>query len=341
MALHLSVAGGLGVEIPRTIGSYEFVRVIGEGTYSVICLLQSTATREYHACKVVPRAVLEHADLLMYFERELRILQTIRHPNVVRLTDVLYTQSVIYVVMEYCACGDLLVAIQERGCLDDAQCRRAFRDILLGLAYLHARGIAHRDVKPENILLDGEGTAKLSDFGLSQEIAPDRLLSTRCGSFAYCAPEVLRGEEYDGRRVDVWSLGILLYAMCSGRLPWTSHKDIEICAQIVAGKFAMPMLASDGAKRVIARMLAQEPDRRPTVPELLQDPWVGALAHPRGLFESQSVGIIQVRQAKTNRSVQIDPLKHKVVVRPHVEGSRRLLGGSRIGMLRARGSVTF
>jgi serine/threonine protein kinase len=281
----------------------------------------------------------------MCFEREVRILQTIRHPNIVALVDVLYTEALIYVVMEYCTGGDVLSAIHLRGCLDDFHCRRYFRDCLLGLAHLHARAFAHRDIKPENVLIDTDGTAKLADFGLSHELA-DRLLSTPCGSVAYCAPEVVRGESYDGARIDVWSLGVCLYAMCSGRLPWTSPNEFEICTQIVSGNFAMPMVASNGAKDVMRRMLALEPAERPTVAELLRDPWVEGIARPRGILESRSAWVVKVRQAKaTGHAPQGNarrPSKAPLIVRPQVDGSRRGLAGSLSvvwGSIGARGAL--
>jgi serine/threonine protein kinase len=321
------------IEIPQTIGDYEFVRVIGNGTYSVICLVQSISTKEYHACKVVPRAALDAPGQLMYFERELRILQTIRHPNIVTLIDVQYTPAIIYVVMEYCQGGDILTAIQARGCLDDRQCRRYLRDILLGLDYLHSRNITHRDIKPENVLVDNDGVAKLADFGLSREITPDRLLSTPCGSIAYCAPELLDLKEYDGRRADLWSLGVLLYAMCAGRLPWTSYNQVEMAAQIRSCRFATPMLASGGAKRMISGLLTRDPESRPSIAELLQDPWLADLPKPRGLFESQSLSALQIPHAKSlGRPGQSSPFllpKGKVIIRPQVEGTRRALTAGR------------
>jgi serine/threonine protein kinase len=274
--LKTTVGAQFDLEIPRIVNGYEFIRVIAEGSYSILCLVRHLITNISYACKVVSRSVLKLDTMFECFDRELRILQSISHPNIVQLIDVVYTTDIILVIMEYCAGGDLLTAVQDEICYDHYQCRRILQDVLLALQYLHERNISHRDIKLDNILLTESRTAKLADFGLSRHIVRDGLLGTPCGSVEYCAPEILRGEQYDGRKVDIWSLGVVLYAMCSGGMPWTSHDAREVRAQVLAGRFELPRVVPPVIRSVIERMMDPDPEQRPTVSELLEDPWVSA-----------------------------------------------------------------
>jgi serine/threonine protein kinase len=174
-------------------------------------------------------------------------------------------------------------------------------------------------------MVDREGRAKLAGFGLAREAGAGRLLATVCGSVAYCAPEVVRGEPH------VWSLGVLLYAMCSGRLPWTSRNAFEASAHIASAQFAVPMLASDGAKRLILRTLALDPAERPTAAELLAEPRVARPAKSRALLESQSAGVFNVRRAKPplQPPQPCAPGRARVIVRPQFEKSRQALVAGR------------
>jgi serine/threonine protein kinase len=200
----------------------------------------------------------------------------------VHLVEVIYAPAAIYVIMEYCSAGDVLSLIHLSGALAEAQCRQFFREILLALEYLHERKISHRDIKPENILIDGSGSAKLADFGLSQFMARDRLMDTLCGSIEYCAPEILRGAAYDGMKADVWSLGVLLYVMATGIMPWASRDPPEIYAQAMAGDLSAPVSAAPAVMMIARRMLDPAPEARPTVAELIGEQWVNEdAAHGR------------------------------------------------------------
>jgi serine/threonine protein kinase len=315
--LELQLSDGTRVTIPQFVGSYTFVRVISQGSYSMICLVQCVATQTYFVCKVVARAVLADTFIFESFEREVRILQTIHHPNVVSMVEVLYTSDLICLIMEYCSDGDLLEMIRARFALTDTECRRVLHQILLGLQYLHEHNISHRDLKPENILIDGSGTAKIADFGLSHHMSHNSLLQTPCGSVQYCAPEIIRGEAYDGRSVDVWSMGVVLYAMASGKLPWSSHKQLELHQEIIAREIPLDNVASPSLVRMITRMMERDPARRPTVEELLADPFLSCMKAPRatkGFCESRSL----VMRAGAKSTVQLRASKERVILKPQL-----------------------
>jgi serine/threonine protein kinase len=284
------IAGEFEIEIPLVLGAYRFVGTIAECDFSIICLV-TTSSFEYYACKIVPRAVLRDS-FMEHFERELRILETLRDPHIVHLVEIIYRPDLIFVIMEYCHRGDLLQLISTNGRLDAIRCRLIFRDILRGLDYLHKRNISHRDIKPENILLDDSGRAKIADFGLSHYIESDHLLETSCGTIGYIAPELLRRESYDGRKADIWSSGILLYAMCSGKLPWSSTNDVDMSAEIARGDFKLPPEASSGIAHLLTWMLKADPAERPTAEELLADQWlsIGVGCQLKGLLKAASLG---------------------------------------------------
>jgi MAP/microtubule affinity-regulating kinase len=312
----LVLSDGIHVQVPQSIGGYNFVRVISQGSYSVVCLVQSRITRADFACKMVPRAVLAHGSVLELFEREVRIHETIRHPNVVALVEVLYTATLICVVMEYCSSGDLLQMIHMHNFLADADCRRIFYQILLGVQYLHGHHISHRDIKPENIFIDDAGTPKIGDFGLSHHMSQNALLKTACGSLQYCAPEIVQGLEYDGRPVDVWSLGVLLYAMATGRLPWSSSNQLELCEEIVAREIVSLNVSSSALKRLIRWMLNRDPAKRPTVDELLADPWLSSTKNAR---PSKGFGTSKSMVIETKKDMgQFKVFKRKVILKPQL-----------------------
>jgi serine/threonine protein kinase len=164
------VAKTIDVEIPRVVHPYEFIRVLGESAYSIIYLARCLTTSVDYACKVVALEVLKMETVFQNFEREVRILQTIDHANIVQLIDVVYTPDLISVTMEYCSGGDLLSIIHARGSLTLFEYRRIFEDVLFALDYLHSHNISHCGIKLENILLNEVGVAKIADFGLSHHI---------------------------------------------------------------------------------------------------------------------------------------------------------------------------
>jgi serine/threonine protein kinase len=316
-----TISGNHRIEIPVTFGSYEFVRIIAHGTYSVIALVRDLVTRLPAACKIVSRDLLVEESLLEFFERELRIHESITHPNIVQFIDVIYHSKLIFIIMEYCDNGDLLHMIDPRNGMPEMRVQCITYDVLCALHYLHERNIVHRDLKPENILVNDEGDVKLADFGLSNHMIRNGLLDTPCGSLGYIAPEVLLGMEYDGRQSDIWSFGVILYAMCSGILPWRSRNEAEIRAQVVHRDFARPPNVSNEAWAMIERMMRANPGDRPTAGELLEDPWLAGVARQRkhrrvsGLKKSASVDSGRLS------GISAPPVRRRLIVRPQMISS--------------------
>ncbi|KAK1333037.1 hypothetical protein QTO34_006570 [Cnephaeus nilssonii] len=199
---------------------------------------------------------------------------SLQHPNITELFEVIATPDVLYLVMEHVREGDLREHLESHGPLSERQARAAFRQVVSALQYCHRRGIAHRDLKPDNILLDEDGTVKLADFGFGRRVSDDSKLSTFCGTFYYMAPEVLRQEPYDGRKADVWSLGVTLYRTVTGTVPFQGQSLAKIKRQVLAGQFEAPPRMSREGKQLLRWLLTVDPSQRPTLDEVMQHPWL-------------------------------------------------------------------
>jgi serine/threonine protein kinase len=255
------------------IGCYVALERLGDGAFCAVTLVQKTSTGQLFACKTVSREWFESTALLRRFEREVRLLQHFNHPNVVRLHDVVYGEE-IHLIMEYCQNGDLFEYLNAHGRFKLDHAVKIFKDIVQGLEYIHGRDIAHRDIKPENIMLDKDMRAKIADFGLCHPTKPSKRLSTPCGSPFYVAPEILGMEEYDGKRGDIYSLGVLLYVMVVGYLPWNVASEEKTTRQIRSGEFTIPRFIKSPVRELIESCLSLDPEKRPTVSEILQNPWL-------------------------------------------------------------------
>jgi maternal embryonic leucine zipper kinase len=178
--------------------------------------------------------------------------------------------------MEFCPNGDLFEFILSRQRLPECECRRIFVGVLQAMCYLHSRGIVHRDLKPENILLDDNFNPKIADFGLAAITQQNRsgLMATSCGSPIYAAPEVIYSEQYDGKPVDVWSLGVCLYVMATGSIPWTNCNQTQLFEQIRSGRFKVPVYVSDQLADLIRQMINVDVKGRPRMEQIAEHPWM-------------------------------------------------------------------
>lgn len=195
------------------------------------------------------------------------------HPHIIRLYEVIETQTDIYVVMEYVKSGELFDYIVEKGRLHEDEARRFFQQIISGVEYCHRNMVVHRDLKPENLLLDSKCNVKIADFGLSNIMRDGHFLKTSCGSPNYAAPEVISGKLYAGPEVDVWSCGVILYALLCGTLPFDDENIPNLFKKIKGGIYTLPSHLSASARDLIPRMLVVDPMKRMTIREIHEHPW--------------------------------------------------------------------
>ncbi len=215
---------------------------------------------------------LKSKDLEEKVKREIRFSKYFRHPNIIRLYEVIETNSEIILIMEYAPGGELFDLICKRK-LSENEARKIFQQIIFGLEYLHTHQVAHRDLKPENILLDEENNVKIADFGLSNVMRDGIFLYSSCGSPNYAAPELINGKFYNGASIDIWSCGVILYALLTETLPFDEEHIPKLYQKIRECKYTLPQVLSDTAKDLIFRMLQGDPMNRITISEIKQHKW--------------------------------------------------------------------
>ncbi|KAI1305576.1 hypothetical protein EDD11_004911 [Mortierella claussenii] len=259
---------------PEHVGPYLLGRTLGKGSSGCVKLARHRKTNEQVAVKIISKASLANkAAVNRGIEREIAIMKLINHSHVIRLYDVYETEKELFLIMEYVSGGELFEYLVNKGRLDEAEALRFFQQIIVGLAFCHKRNICHRDLKPENLLLDDRMNVKIADFGMASLQKTGRLLETSCGSPHYASPEVVTGLKYDGSSSDIWSCGIILYALLTGHLPFDDENIRQLLSKVKAGKFYMPTDISTGARDLISRMLTVNPKRRITMQEVMVHPW--------------------------------------------------------------------
>ncbi|CAN1341109.1 CBL-interacting serine/threonine-protein kinase 8 [Linum perenne] len=279
--------------VVRKVGKYEVGRTIGEGTFAKVKFAQNTETGESVAMKVLDRSTIFKHKMVDQIKREISIMKLVRHPNVVRLHEVLASRTKIYIILEFITGGELFDKIVHHGRLSEAEARRYFQQLIDGVDYCHSKGVYHRDLKPENLLLDSQGNLKISDFGLSALPPPGvTLLRTTCGTPNYVAPEVLSHKGYNGAVADVWSCGVILYVLITGYLPFD-----ELDLTTLYSKFSCPPWFPVTAKTLIHRILDPNPQTRITIEEIRDDEWFKKNYVPVRVPETEDVNLDDIDAA--------------------------------------------
>ncbi|KAL2493018.1 SNF1-related protein kinase catalytic subunit alpha KIN10 [Abeliophyllum distichum] len=255
------------------VRNYRLGKTLGHGSFGKVKIAEHVQTRYKVAIKILNRRKMKSPDMEEKVRREIKICRLFVHPHVIRLYEVIETPADIYVVMEYVKHGELFDYIVEKGRLQEDEARHFFQQIISGVDYCHRNMVVHRDLKPENLLLDSRGNVKLADFGLSNIMRDGHFLRTSCGSPNYAAPEVVSGKLYAGPEVDIWSCGVILYALLCGTLPFDDENIPNLFKKIKSGMYTLPSHLSHGARDLIPRMLVVDPMKRITIPEIRQHHW--------------------------------------------------------------------
>ncbi|XP_057536919.1 CBL-interacting serine/threonine-protein kinase 12 [Amaranthus tricolor] len=257
------------------LGRYELGKLLGHGTFAKVYLAKNVKTDESVAIKVLDKEKIMKGGLMSHIKREISILRRVRHPNIVKLFEVMATKSKIFFVMEYVKGGELFNKVA-KGRLKEDVARKYFQQLISAVGFCHARGVYHRDLKPENLLLDENGDLKVSDFGLSavsDQIQQDGLFHTFCGTPAYVAPEVLARKGYDAAKVDLWSCGVILFVLMAGYLPFHDPNIMSMYRKIYKGEFRCPRWFSPDLVKLLLRLLDTNPQKRITIPEVMENKW--------------------------------------------------------------------
>ncbi|XP_072281067.1 NUAK family SNF1-like kinase 2 [Pyxicephalus adspersus] len=263
---------------------------------------------------------------MLHIRRETEIMSSLCHPHIISINEVFENSSKIVIVMEYASQGDLYDYISERQRLSDQEARRFFRQIVSAVQFCHANGIVHRDLKLENILLDENKNVKIADFGLSNIYHSDSFLQTYCGSPLYASPEIVNGRPYIGPEVDSWSLGVLLYILVHGCMPFDGQDYKKLVAQISCGAYKEPSQPSD-ACGLIRWLLMVNPERRATLSDVASHWWVNwgyqqSLGEPEHTKESDSpFAIVGGWFRRSSRPLWDNSSKMRSFLRQHLPGN--------------------
>lgn len=255
------------------IGNYRLLRTIGKGNFAKVKLARHILTGREVAIKIIDKTQLNPTSLQKLF-REVRIMKILNHPNIVKLFEVIETEKTLYLVMEYASGGEVFDYLVAHGRMKEKEARTKFRQIVSAVQYCHQKHIVHRDLKAENLLLDADMNIKIADFGFSNEFTLGNKLDTFCGSPPYAAPELFQGKKYDGPEVDVWSLGVILYTLVSGSLPFDGQNLKELRERVLRGKYRIPFYMSTDCENLLKRFLVLNPVKRGTLEQIMKDRWI-------------------------------------------------------------------
>ncbi|XP_066266848.1 testis-specific serine/threonine-protein kinase 3-like isoform X2 [Branchiostoma lanceolatum] len=251
---------------------YHLELHIGEGSYAKVKSASSDRLHCKVAIKIIHKTLAPQDFREKFLPRELSVLTKVDHPHVIKVHEIMELGPRVYIVMDYAGHGDLLEYIQLHGAIAESKVRVMFRQLLTGVQYLHSRGIVHRDLKCENILLDAKNNIKISDFGFAREMRQSELSRTFCGSAAYAAPEVLQGIPYLAELYDVWSLGVILYIMACGSMPFDDSNIKKMIKVQLEKKYGFPRSkkVNQECKDLINEILTPSVTDRPTIGQVLQ-----------------------------------------------------------------------
>ncbi|KAM9707322.1 MAP/microtubule affinity-regulating kinase 3a isoform 14-T14 [Menidia menidia] len=264
------------------VGNYRLLKTIGKGNFAKVKLARHIPTGREVAIKIIDKTQLNPNSLQKLF-REVRIMKILNHPNIVKLFEVIETERTLYLVMEYASGGEVFDYLVAHGRMKEKEARAKFRQIVSAVQYCHQKHIVHRDLKAENLLLDADMNIKIADFGFSNEFTMGNKLDTFCGSPPYAAPELFQGKKYDGPEVDVWSLGVILYTLVSGSLPFDGQNLKELRERVLRGKYRIPFYMSTDCENLLKRFLVLNPAKRGTLEvredaenQIMKDRWINS-----------------------------------------------------------------
>lgn len=263
-----------GSQVPLVkIGHYTLGNTLGVGTFGKVKIGEHQLTKHKVAVKILNRQKIKSLDVVGKIRREIQNLKLFRHPHIIKLYQVISTPTDIFMIMEYVSGGELFEYIVKHGKLQEADARRFFQQIISGVDYCHRHMIVHRDLKPENLLLDHNMHVKIADFGLSNMMMDGEFLRTSCGSPNYAAPEVISGKLYAGPEVDIWSCGVILYALLCGTLPFDDEHVPTLFRKIKSGIFPIPEHLNKSVVSLLCHMLQIDPMKRATIEDIKKHEW--------------------------------------------------------------------
>jgi len=256
------------------LSDYEIKETIGKGTFSIVKLGINKITNEKVAIKILKKKKMQKNKDKLRLEREINILKRLHHINLIKIHKISEESDNYFIVMEYCENGELFNYIVAHERLSEEETAYFFYQLINGLDYIHHKNIVHRDLKPENLLLSQGNILKIVDFGLSNYYYPEeQLLSTPCGSPCYASPEMVCGNKYNGFKIDVWSCGIIIFAMICGYLPFEDPNNEILFKKIMKCKVDYPEYLSEEVLDILNKIIVIDPNKRINIEQIRQHPF--------------------------------------------------------------------
>ncbi|GAB6018869.1 hypothetical protein CHUAL_000527 [Chamberlinius hualienensis] len=287
---------------PIRVGFYDIERTIGKGNFAVVKLARHRITKTEVAIKIIDKTQLDSVNLQKVY-REVQIMKLLDHPHIIKLYQVMETKSMIYLVSEYASQGEIFDFIASHGRMPEQMARRKFWQILSAVDYCHSRRIVHRDLKAENLLLDANMNIKIADFGFSNFYKPGEQLATWCGSPPYAAPEVFEGKKYTGPEIDIWSLGVVLYVLVCGALPFDGSTLQTLRDRVLSGRFRIPYFMSSECEHLVRKMLVLDPLKRYTIAQIKSHKWMMVDGVPKSLYRGESYDRLTLSKNEPNEQI--------------------------------------
>uniref|UniRef100_A0A671S1D2 non-specific serine/threonine protein kinase n=1 Tax=Sinocyclocheilus anshuiensis TaxID=1608454 RepID=A0A671S1D2_9TELE len=258
------------------IGNYRLLKTIGKGNFAKVKLARHVLTSKEVAVKIIDKTQLNSSSLQkVSLLLHVLICDHLSFSPPVKLFEVIETDKTLYLVMEYASGGEVFDYLVAHGRMKEKEARAKFRQIVSAVQYCHQKCIVHRDLKAENLLLDADMNIKIADFGFSNEFMVGNKLDTFCGSPPYAAPELFQGKKYDGPEVDVWSLGVILYTLVSGSLPFDGQNLKELRERVLRGKYRIPFYMSTDCENLLKKFLILNPTKRGSLEQqIMKDRWM-------------------------------------------------------------------
>ncbi|KAM6171986.1 serine/threonine-protein kinase SIK2 isoform 1-T1 [Erethizon dorsatum] len=300
---------------PVRVGFYDIEGTLGKGNFAVVKLGRHRITKTEVAIKIIDKSQLDAVNLEKIY-REVQIMKMLDHPHIIKLYQVMETKSMLYLVTEYAKNGEIFDYLANHGRLNESEARRKFWQILSAVDYCHGRKVVHRDLKAENLLLDNNMNIKIADFGFGNFFKSGELLATWCGSPPYAAPEVFEGQQYEGPQLDIWSMGVVLYVLVCGALPFDGPTLPILRQRVLEGRFRIPYFMSEDCEHLIRRMLVLDPSKRLSIAQIKEHKWMlmevpvqRPVLYPQEQESEPSIGEFNEQVLRLMHSLGIDQQK--------------------------------